>query len=87
MLLLLRRILESSDSDHQLGYALVLANTSVIFVVVCVRGVSLDFRLEFLNVSDAVKGMDSRGSTCTISEQLCTIDLMRDVFPTPILRQ
>lgn len=43
-----------------------------------------DFLIRFVDwVDDRVRGFDVRGSTCTMSSHIWTIDLMSEVLPTP----
>lgn len=88
MLFLLRKNLTSSSSDHHCGYALVLADISMIRLVELRSpldflpfGFDFDFRLV---VSRAEGVLVDSGSTCTISSQACTIALINDVLPMPI---
>lgn len=88
MLFLRLNIRLSSRSDHQAGYALVLAYTSVICNVDSIsalRLLDLDFEL-FRLVSETVTDAVQRGSTWTISSQVCTIALIKEVLPTPGIR-
>lgn len=64
-LFLLRRILLSSKSDHQAGYARVLAYTSVICEVVCTSALpDLDFVLEFFRLGSGIEiDVGNKGST------------------------
>jgi hypothetical protein len=85
MLFRLRSIRLSSKSENQAGYALVLAYTSVICNVDCKSALALrDFILElFLFVSGNAIGVADKGSTCTISSQVWTMALIKEVLPTP----
>jgi hypothetical protein len=71
MLFLLRNIRLSSKSDHQAGYALVLAYTSVICAVLWISVIPLlDLVLDFRLVSGIEIGFVERGSTWTMSSQV-----------------
>lgn len=88
LLFLLRSTFTSSASDHQLGYGLVLAKTSVILDVVSTTGGSflavLLLLLDFLlRIWEAVTGVLENGSTCTISGEDWTIDFMSEDLPVP----
>jgi hypothetical protein len=83
LLFLLRSTRLSSASVHQCGYGLVLACTSVILAVPALS----DLRLRLFDLggggwANEVEG--DRGSTCTISSHIWTIERTRDVLPIPV---
>ena len=84
-LFLLRNTRLSSKSDHQEGYALVLAYISVTSVVAIDPALPLlDLDLLFPRRSGMATVAAVRGSTCTISSQVCTMAFIKEVFPTPV---
>lgn len=83
-LLRFRKTLLSSISVHQAGYARVLAYTSAIWCVEFTLSLFFCLLWGFRGRNWSREGrLGDKGSTWTISSQVCTIDLMRDVLPTP----
>jgi hypothetical protein len=78
---LLLRTLLSSISLHQWGYGRVDACTSIILFVVSESPGLLINGLGPLRPPVVV--FADRGSTCTISSHVCTMLLIKDVFPIP----
>lgn len=89
LLLFLLSTFVSSISLYQCGYGLVLANTSVIPRVGSAASPCLRPKLELCLDTVRIKltGLLATGSTCTISSHVCTILLIRLVFPMPVPRQ
>jgi hypothetical protein len=84
LLFLRRRTRLSPVSVHQCGYGLVLAWISIILAVPAWPELRLrDFDLGGVGRANELER--DRGSTCTISSQIWTIERTRDVFPRPVL--